>query len=104
MTNLTTKIKLYANREINFFKEVKLQDDGNGVYIKEWNLDIPKPTLEQLEQYEAQANIVESNQAQVQNRIKEYGTIAQQIEYITENGLDAWQTKVNNIKAKYPKG
>ena len=103
MTNLTTKIKLYANREINFFKEVKLQDDGNGVYIKEWNLDIPKPTLEQLEQYEAQANIVESNQAQVQNRIKEYGTIAQQIEYITENGLDAWQTKVNNIKAKYPK-
>jgi hypothetical protein len=103
MTNLTTKIKLYANREINFFKEVKLQDDGNGVYIKEWNLDIPKPTLEQLEQYETQANIVESNQAQVQNRIKEYGTIAQQIEYLTENGLDAWQTKVNNIKAKYPK-
>ena len=103
MTNLTTKIKLYANREINFFKEVKLQDDGNGVYIKEWNLDIPKPTLEQLEQYETQANIVESNQAQVQNRIKEYGTIAQQIEYITENGLDAWQTKVNNIKVKYPK-
>jgi hypothetical protein len=103
MTNLTTKIKLYANREINFLKEVKLQDDGNGVYIKEWNLDIPKPTLEQLEQYETQANIVESNQAQVQNRIKEYGTIAQQIEYLTENGLDAWQTKVNNIKAKYPK-
>jgi hypothetical protein len=28
MTNLTTKIKLYANREINFLKEVKLQDDG----------------------------------------------------------------------------
>jgi hypothetical protein len=72
--------------------------------FKEWNLDIPKPTLEQLEQYETQANIVESNQTQVQNRIKEYGTIAQQIEYITENGLDAWQTKVNNIKAKYPKG
>jgi hypothetical protein len=72
--------------------------------LKNGILDIPKPTLEQLEQYETQANIVESNQAQVQNRIKEYGTIAQQIEYLTENGLDAWQTKVNNIKAKYPKG
>jgi hypothetical protein len=59
--------------------------------------------MAQLDAFEAQANIVESNQAQVQNRIKEYGTIAQQIEYITENGLDAWQTKVNNIKAKYPK-
>jgi hypothetical protein len=105
MANLSTKIKLYANREINFSKDVILQDnsDGMGVFIAEWNLDIPKPTLEQLEQYEAQANIVESNQAQVQNRIKEYGTIAQQIEYITENGLDAWQTKVNTIKAKYPK-
>jgi hypothetical protein len=100
---ITTKIKLYANQEVDFLKDVLLQDDGQGVYIKEWNLDIPKPTLEQLEQYEAQANIVESNQAQVQNRIKEYGTIAQQIEYITENGLDAWQTKVNNIKTKYPK-
>jgi DNA-binding protein H-NS len=103
MTNLSTKIKLYANKEVDFRKDVLLQDDGQGAYIKEWNLDIPKPTLEQLEQYEAQANIVESNQAQVQNRIKEYGTIAEQIEYITENGLDAWQTKVNNIKAKYPK-
>jgi hypothetical protein len=59
--------------------------------------------MAQLDAFEAQANIVESNQAQVQNRIKEYGTIAQQIEYITENGLEAWQTKVNNIKAKYPK-
>jgi len=36
-------------------------------------------------------------------RIKEYGSIAEQIEYITENGLDAWQTKVAVIKAKYPK-
>jgi hypothetical protein len=103
MTQLTTKIKLYANREVDFRTDVLLQDDGNGAYIKEWNLDIPKPTLAQLEQYEAQANIVESNQAQVQNRIKEYGTIAQQIEYITENGIEAWQTKVNSIKAKYPK-
>jgi phage terminase Nu1 subunit (DNA packaging protein) len=105
MANLSTKIKLYANQEVDFTKDVKLQDnsDGKGVFIAEWNLPIAKPTQAQLDALEAQANIVESNQAQVQNRIKEYGTIAQQIEYITENGLDAWQTKVNNIKAKYPK-
>ena len=103
MANLSTKIKLYANKEVDFLNEVKLQDDGNGAYIKEWNLDIPKPTMAQLDAFEAQANIVESNQAQVQNRIKEYGSIAEQIEYITENGLDAWQSKVNSIKAKYPK-
>lgn len=105
MTQLTTKIKLYANREIDFLKDVRLRDnsDGKGVFIAEWNLDIPKPTMAQLDAYEAQAKIVESNQAQVQNRIKEYGSIAEQIEYITENGLDAWQSKVNSIKAKYPK-
>jgi hypothetical protein len=100
---ITTKIKLYANREVDFLNEVKLQDDGNGVFIAEWNLDIPKPTMAQLDAFEEQANIVESNQAQVQRRIKEYGSIAEQIEYITENGLDAWQSKVNSIKAKYPK-
>jgi len=105
MTNLSTRIKLYANREVDFTKDVRLQDnsDGNGVFIAEWNLNIPKPTMAQLDAFEAQAKIVESNQAQVQNRIKEYGSIAEQIEYITENGLDAWQTKVNSIKTKYPK-
>ena len=105
MTQITTRIKLYANKEIDFRKDVLLQDnsDGKGVFIAEWNLDIPKPTIAQLDAFEAQANIVESNQAQVQNRIKEYGSIAEQIEYITENGIEAWQSKVNSIKAKYPK-
>jgi hypothetical protein len=103
MKNLSTKIKIYANREIDFLKDVLLQDDGNGAYIKEWNLDIDKPTDAQLNALEAQANIIESNLQQVQNRIKEYGSIAEQIEYITENGLEAWQSKVNSIKAKYPK-
>ena len=103
MAKISTKIKLYANKKVDFRNEVKLQDDGNGAYIKEWNLDIPKPTMAQLDAFEVQANIVESNQVQVQNRIKEYGSIAEQIEYITENGLDAWQSKVNSIKAKYPK-
>jgi hypothetical protein len=57
MANLSIKIKLYANREVDFRTDVLLQDDGNGAYIKEWNLDIPKPTLEQLEQYNVQADL-----------------------------------------------
>jgi len=36
------------------------------------------------------------------NRKSEYGALASQIEYITENGLEAWQTEVARIKAKYP--
>ena len=39
----------------------------------------------------------------VQDRTAAYGTPEMQIEYITENGLDAWVTKVNQIKADNPK-
>lgn len=38
-----------------------------------------------------------------ESRKGEYGTPESQIEFITENGLEAWQTKVAEIKAKYPK-
>ena len=36
-------------------------------------------------------------------RLAAYGTALEQIEYITENGLDAWQTNVATIKSNYPK-
>ena len=39
----------------------------------------------------------------LESRIEEYGANAHQIEFITENGLEAWQAKVAAIKAKYPK-
>jgi hypothetical protein len=37
-----------------------LQDDSNGkgAYIKEWNLDIAKPTQAQLDALEAQAKLM----------------------------------------------
>jgi len=37
------------------------------------------------------------------SRRKEYGPLQKQIEFITENGLEAWKTKVAEIKAKHPK-
>ena len=39
----------------------------------------------------------------LQDRQAAYGTLESQIEYITENGLEAWQTKVAQIKADNPK-
>ena len=39
----------------------------------------------------------------LQKRIYAYGPTEEQIEFITENGLTPWQTKVSDIKAKYPK-
>jgi hypothetical protein len=103
MANLDTKIKLYANKEVDFRNEVRLQDDGNGVYIKEWNLDIAQPTEAQLNALETQANDYEYNQGQIQKRQIEYGSPSEQMEFITENGLTAWQTKVTEIKTRFPK-
>jgi hypothetical protein len=38
-----------------------------GAYIKEWNLDIPKPTMAQLDAFEAQATTYENNQKNYTN-------------------------------------
>jgi len=39
----------------------------------------------------------------LQKRVAAYGPVEEQLEFITENGLTPWQTKVEGIKAKYPK-
>lgn len=107
MAQLSNKIKEYCKANsvsnVDFASDVLLQDDGQGAYIKEWNLDIAKPTDAQLNSYETAANTYESNQQVIQTRKSLYGTIEQQIEYITENGIEAWQTKVQQIKTDNPK-
>ncbi len=104
MINLANKIQAYLNRKPDFDTEVVLQDDGQGAYIKEWNVEgVAKPTDAQLDALSSQATTLENNAIAVANRQKEYGSLAEQLEYITENGLDAWQTKVQEIKTKYPK-
>jgi len=108
MINLSTKIKLYANKEINFFKDVILQDDSNGLgaYIKEWNLDIPKPTDAQLNALEAQANEIERINNIKNQRAKEYPSIQEQLDlqyWDKINNTNNWEEAINAVKNKYPK-
>jgi len=104
MSNLSNKIKLYLGRTPDFLEEVKLLDEGQGAYIKEWNAtDKPKPTDAQLNALSSQATTLENNAIAVANRQKEYGSIASQIEYIVEHGVSAFIEKQNLIKTKYPK-
>jgi hypothetical protein len=102
---LTTKIKLYANKEVDFTKEVKLQDnsDGMGVFIAEWNLDIPKPTMAQLDAFEAQATTYENNQKIIATRKSLYGAWEKQLEEIYDNGIDSWKARISQIKLNNPK-
>lgn len=37
-------------------------------------------------------------------RAKEYPTIADQLDTIFHDGLDAWKTQIQDVKDKYPKG
>ena len=104
MENLYHKVKSYLNREVDFLKDVKLQDDGDGAYIKEWNVDEAQPTDEQLNALESQATTLESNNQVIQTRKELYGSTAEQLEYIVENGVDAFVTKQNQIKLDNPKG
>ena len=107
MAQLSTKVKEYAKangvESVDFLQDVLLQDDGKGPYIKEWNLAIAKPTDQQLAAVEAAASIAETNAGVVAKRRQAYGSIESQIEFITENGLDAWTTKVAQIKSDNPK-
>ena len=103
MAQLSTKIKQYIGSEVDFKSDVILQDDGQGAYIKEWNLDTPQPTQEQLDALETQADDYEYNLGQIAKRKAEYGTAESQMENIIENGLEAEQTRIQSIKDKYPK-
>jgi hypothetical protein len=103
---LSTKIKLYANKEIDFTRDVILQDDGNGVYIKEWNLDIAKPTEAQLNALEAQANEVERLNLVKANRANEYPDFKEYLDGIVKGDNAQIQKYINDclaVKAKYPK-
>ena len=108
MANLSTKIKMYCDANgvsnVDFMKDVMLQDDsdGKGAYIKEWNLDIKKPTDKQLSTYETAGNTAESNSQVDATRRAEYGTWGDQL-YEIYHDIDAWKTRIAGVKSKNPK-
>ena len=109
MANLSTKIKMYAAAngvaDVDFIKDVMLQDDsdGNGAYIKEWNLDIAQPTDAQLSAHETAANTEEANSVVRSTRRTAYGDIGEQLDEIYKD-IDAWKARIKSIKDANPKG
>ena len=103
MAQLSTKIKLYTNQEVDFLKDVILQDDGNGAYIKEWNLAIAEPTDAQLTNYETAGNTEEANNTIIATRKTAYGSWDKQLEEIYDNGIDSWKTRIAKVKTDNPK-
>ena len=108
MAQLSTKIKMYCDAngvsEVDFLNDVKLQDDsdGNGAYIKEWNLDIAQPTDAQLSAQESAADTEEANAQVRSTRRSAYGDIGEQLDEIYKD-IDAWKARIKSIKDNNPK-
>jgi len=108
MAQLSTKIKLYCEANgvsnVDFTIDVKLQDDsdGNGAYIKEWNLDIAQPTSAQLDSYETAGNTAESNATVDATRRQAYGSWNDQLDEIYHD-IEAWKTRIAGVKSDNPK-
>ena len=108
MAQLSTKIIEYCKAngvsDVDFTSDVKLQDDsdGNGAYIKEWNLDIAQPTSAQLDSYETAGNTAESNATVDATRRQAYGSWQDQLDEIYHD-IEAWKTRIAGVKSDNPK-
>ena len=108
MAQLSTKIKSYCEANgvsnVDFTKDVMLQDDsdGNGAYIKEWNLDIAQPTDAQLSAQESAADTEEANNQVRSTRKAAYGDIGEQLDEIYKD-INSWKARIKSIKDNNPK-
>lgn len=110
MAQLSTKIKKYleANsiNSVNFLSDVRLQDDGSGPYIKEWNIDsVAKPTDDQIASYDTAADLEERQNAVRATRKAAYGSLEDQMDMMYKdklNGTTTWNDHVAAVKSANP--
>jgi hypothetical protein len=111
MASLSSKIKKYAAdngvSSVDFTADVMLQDDSNGQgpYIKEWNLAIAKPTDAQLNAVDAAADLEERQAAVRATRKQAYGDLGAQLDMQYHDNVDGtttWKDHVAAVKTANP--
>ena len=112
MANLSTQVKKYASNNgvasVDFQKDVTLQDDSNGQgpYIKTWNLAIAQPSAADLSAVDSDANAMEALAAVLSARKTAYGDIGAQLDMQYHDNVDGtttWKDHVAKVKADHPK-
>ena len=115
MANLKTKVELYlkANSKIWDSNKILIQDDsdGNGPYIKEWNIDgLAKPSDSQIASYETAGNTAETLNGVLNKRQTEYKDFGYQLDLLyhdmTAGKLDntgEWHKHIKAVKDANPK-
>ena len=95
-------------KQLGFTPEVDyvLQNnsDGTGTFIAEWISSSPQPTVAEIEAAEVVWQTEYDAKAYARSRELEYPSIADQLDDIYHNGIDAWKATIKVTKDKYPKG
>mgnify|MGYP000038067627 CR=1 FL=1 len=119
MAQLSTKIREYCKANgvanVDFMKDVLLEDKMvdavSNPYIKEWNLEISKPTAEQIASYETAGNTAEALSGVLIKRKKEYKDFGYQLDLLyhdmTAGKLDntgEWHKHIKAVKDANSKG
>ena len=112
MASLSSKVKQYcANNgvaNVDFMTDVLLQDDSNGQgpYIKEWNIsNVAKPTDEQLNAVDSAADLEERQNAVRATRRAAYGDLGNQLDmqyHDSVDGTSTWKDHVAKVKTDNP--
>ena len=87
-----------------------LQDDGDGVYIREWNSATPQPTETEIETAEAEWQAEQDATQYQRDRAAEYPSIDELIVALWEGVVEermasvtALEANRQAVKTKYPK-
>ena len=87
-----------------------LRDDGDGVYIAQWNSALPQPTEAEIETAHAAWQVEWDAQEYARNRKAEYPSIDELVVALWENVVEeraasvvSIEAKRQAIKTKYPK-
>ena len=83
-----------------------LQDDGNGVFIAEWNSDQAQPTESEIETAHAEWQAEQDSKAYARARAEAYAPIADQLDmqyWDSVNGSRTWLDHVEAVKEAHPK-
>jgi hypothetical protein len=88
---------------VDMVRDVKFQDDGEGVYIKEWNLADAIPTDKQLKKWANDLDLTyRQNKARKERK---YPTIEEQLDMLYHDkmeGTNTWAEAIAEVKLNNP--
>ena len=80
--------------------DFELAEVNSEVVIRVWNSDQPQPTVAEIEAADAEWHLQNDHKIA---RASAYPPIADQLDHIYQEGIDAWKTTIAAVKAEYPK-